>query len=65
MELAQTWETEEEATAAMYEYARQFSERSEDESAHQMFLDSHLVLEVQQGVFAVALKSGENPFTFC
>jgi len=61
---AQFWETKEEATAALHEYARQYAERSEIESDYQRFLDGHFVLEIQQGSFSLALKAGESPFTF-
>ena len=61
---AQTWETNEEATAALHEYARQFAERTENESDHQRFLDGHFVIELAPGVYSVALAQGESPFTF-
>ena len=61
---AQSWETNEEATAALHEYARQFAERSETESDYERFLDGHFIIELEPGVFSVALKAGESPFTF-
>lgn len=64
METPQSWETQEEATAALHEYARQFSEKTKVENDYDRFLDCHSVLEIKQGEYVVALKAGENPFTF-
>ena len=60
----QSWETEEEATAALHSYAKQYAEREEDPSVYEQFLGGHQVLEIKQGTFVLALKPGFMPFSF-
>jgi hypothetical protein len=60
----QSWETEEEATAALYEYAKFYAEREEDPSQFEKFLEGHQVIEILQGKYVLALKPGQMPFTY-
>jgi hypothetical protein len=60
----QSWETQEEATAALHAYAKQFSEREDDPTEYERFLNGHQVLEIQQGKYVLALKPGQMPFTY-
>jgi hypothetical protein len=63
-DLPQSWETTEEATAALYEYASRYAQREEDESLAEEFIEGHQVLEIQQGTFVLALKAGRMPFSY-
>jgi hypothetical protein len=56
----QSWETKEEAVAALHTYASRYAEREETEDAYEHFLSGHQILELQSG-FVVALKPGQMP----
>lgn len=60
----QSWETPEEALAALNAYAEQYAKREEDESLVAKFLEGHQVLEIGEGSFVLALKPGQMPFTY-
>ena len=59
-----SYDTYEEATAHLHEYAKQYSEKKEDESSFEAFLEAHQTVEVSDGKWVVALKPGIMPFTF-
>ena len=63
-EQGQSWETQEEALAALHKYAEHYAEREDNSEAYQKFLDGHQTLEIQQGKFVLALKPGQMPFTY-
>lgn len=60
----QSWETQEEALAALHAYAKQYAEREENPEQYEVFLEGHQILEIQQGTYVLALKPGRMPFTF-
>jgi hypothetical protein len=59
-----SYETYEEATAHLHEYAQQYADKKEDESLYEVFLNAHLPMEIFQGKWVVALRPGHMPFTF-
>ena len=63
-EQGQSWETQEEALAALHAYAKHYAEREENDEAYELFLGGHQVLEINQGTFVLALKPGQMPFTY-
>ena len=63
-QLAQSYDSVEEATAALEKYAHHFEMTSEMPSAYQFFLDNHQVVEIQKTLFAIALKPNSSPVTF-
>ena len=58
------YDSYEEATAHLHEYAKQYANRKEDESMYETFLNAHSPVEVFGGKWVVALKPGLMPFTF-
>lgn len=58
------YETYEEATAHLHEYAKEYSLRREDDSMYEVFLSAHLPMEAFGGKWVIALKPGHEPFTF-
>ena len=58
------YDTYEEAFAHLHEYARKYAERKEDDSQYEIFLESHSPIEAFQGKWVIALKPGNQPFTF-
>jgi len=61
---AQSFETYEEALEALHKYAQAYAAETEDPEQYEVFMGSHLVLEIQQTSFAIGLKQGVSPFTF-
>ena len=58
------YDTYEEATAHLHEYAQQYAKKKEDDSKYEEFLNAHIPIEVFQGKWVVALRPGLMPFTF-
>jgi hypothetical protein len=59
-----SYDTIEEATAHLHEYAKQYAEKKGDQSLIETFLEAHQPTEIFQGKWVVALKPGLMPFTF-
>lgn len=63
-EQPQSWQTQEEALAALHAYAQQFASQAEDEEQYELFLSGHQIVEISPEQFVLALKPGHSPFTY-